>query len=248
MPRPLPLPPVVAFLLAAGVVSAAAPPDPDPRALVRAAIQAAGGEEALRAHPALRWRGRATVHLSDRKIALTGYWRLVPPDRAVVETQLAEGGPETMRRLIVDGDQGWGEQGGKAEPLPPAALANERVQFALYSIVRLVPLLGDDYHLAALPAEGGFSALRIAHAGRPDVDAFFAADGRLVRLRTAIIDPDSAHMVDERIELSGTIESNGVRWPRALGMTQDGRPFFNVELTEFEALPSLPETLFRPTK
>ena len=173
----------------------------------------------------------------------------MPPDRARVETQLAEGGAATERTLIVDGDRGWAEGQGKAEPLPAAALANEREQFALYAVLRLVPLLGDDYRLTLLegPADGG-PALRVSHAGRHDVDLFFDAGLRPVRLRTQIINPENGAVIAEQVVLSGTLESQGVRWFKTLAITWDGKPFFDVALTEFEALPSLPDDLFRPGK
>jgi hypothetical protein len=189
------------------------------------------------------------VHLPDRsRLALTGRWRLVPPDRARVETQLADGGAATERCLIVNGDRGWGESQGKAEPLPAAALANEREQFALYAVLRLLPLLGDDYRLTLLEGQqlDGGPALRVGHAGRHDVDLFFDAALRPVRLRTQIINPDNGAVIDEQVVLSGTMESQGVRWFKTLAITWDGKPFFDVALTEFEALASLPEELFRP--
>jgi hypothetical protein len=232
----------------AAALTPPAAPDADPRAIVRQALQAAGGEAALRAHPALAWRGTATVHLPDRgKLALTGHWRLVPPDRARVETQLVEGGPATLRRLIVSGDRGWSDSQGRAEPLTPAALANERAQFALYAVIRLLPLLDDAYRLTALPPQGdGGPGLRVSHAGRHDVDVFFDASYRPVRLRTQVIDPENGTLIAEQLLLSGTMESQGVRWFKTLAITWDGRPFFEVTLTEFEALPGLPEDLFRP--
>ena len=241
---------LAAAALAAALVqsSPAAAPAPDARAVVLKAIQAAGGEEALRAHPALAWRGNATVTLPDRsRLALTGRWRLVPPDRARVETQLAEGGAATLRRLIVDGGRGWSDSQGQAEPLSANALANEREQFALYAVLRLVPLLDADYRLTLLEgqADGG-PALRVAHAGRHDVDLFFDGSYRPVRLRTQIINPETGTLIDEQVVLSGTMESHGVRWFKTLAISWDAKPFFGVELTEFEALPTLPDELFKP--
>ena len=35
------------------------------------------------------------------------------------------------------------------------------------------------------------------------------------------------------ITFEGVVESGGVRWPLRLHITQDGEPYFDLELTEF---------------
>jgi len=237
---------VCCFLLLAA--AAAAPAQSDPRALVARAVRAAGGAKRLQQYAALTWRGRAVVHLPQQKrLELQGRWRLQPPERALVETQDAAGSSASLRRLIIDGDRGWGEARGHPSSLARELVAHERDQFYLYHLMRLAPLLAPEFTLTALGrAEDGLHGVRVAHEGRTDVSLYFDDAARLARLETRITDPGSGHEVREVLTCRGVIKGAGLRWPRRIEITWDGEPYFDLELLEFQPLRSLPDTLFRP--
>ena len=67
--------------------------------------------------------------------------------------------------------------------------------------------------------------------GRPTVEMTFDGSGRLDRMRTQVVDPASGHQVTEEITLEGAISAGGVQWPLRLFITQDGAPFFDLELS-----------------
>jgi hypothetical protein len=225
----------------------AAPSAGSPRALVERAVRAAGGAKRMQQYAALTWRARATVHLPQKRIDLQGQWRLQLPDRARVETQDVAGSSGTLRRLIIDGDRGWGEVRGHPDPLPRDMVAHERDQFYLYHLMRLAPLLEPEFTLVALGrGEDGLDGVRVAHAGRPEVSLFFDSEARLARLETRITDPGSGREVQEVVTCRGLIEGGGLRWPRHIGITWDGDPYFDLELLEFQPLRSLPDRVFRP--
>jgi len=203
-------------------------PAADPAAILDRAIKAAGGEAALRRASVLKWRGRAAVHAGERRITLEGRWIVEPPDRAVVATWETDRGEASTRRLILLGSEGWMERGGERTPMTPEVVANERDQFYLYSVMRLLPLREPGVRLSAT----GPRSLRVEREGRPTVEMIFDGSGRLDRMRTQVLDPASGRRVSEEITLEGAIAAGGVQWPLRLFITQDGTPFFDLELTE----------------
>ena len=204
-------------------------PVAEPDAILARAIRAAGGEERLRRATVLKWRGWAMVHVGEHPIRLEGRWIVEPPDRAVVETWETDKGKASTRRLILLGSEGWTERRGQRAPMPQAMLANERDQFDLYALMRLLPLRDTGVRLTAT----GPRSLRVEREGRPAVDMRFDGTGFLDRIRTEVRDPASQRTVEEVVTFEGVVEAGGVRWPLRLHITQDGEPYFDLELTDF---------------
>jgi hypothetical protein len=120
--------------------------------------------------------------------------------------------------------------------MPAEMLAHERDQFYLYSIMRLVPLREPGVELSVLPASPAAGpGLLVKRQGRPDVQVFFAADGRIARIRTRVTDPSSGRPVVEDLVTTGTITANGVHWPRSIVITWDGQPYFEMAIKGFDA-------------
>jgi len=219
----------------AGSPAQRAAPDVRADALLQKAIDASGGEAALTRARVLRWTADATVHAGERQIHLSGRWEVEPPDRAVTATWEKDKGEASTRRLIIDASGGWMERNAQRTPMPPAMLAHERDQFYLYSIMRLVPLRDPGVRLSVSPASSATGpGLLVTRDGRPDVQVFFAANGRIARLRTRVTDPSSGRPVVEDLVTTGTIAANGVRWPRAIIITWDGKPYFDMVIKELE--------------
>ena len=202
---------------------------PDPSAILDRAIKAAGGEERLRHAAVLKWRGRAVIHAGEQPVRLEGRWIVEPPDRAVVATWETAKGESSTRRLILLGSEGWMERGGTRTPMPAAILANERDQFYLYSLMRLLPLRD----AGSRPTATGPRSLRVEREGRPTVEMIFDLSGRLDRMKARIANPGSGDPIAEEITLEGAVTGGGIAWPLRFFVTQDGAPFFDLELTEF---------------
>jgi hypothetical protein len=219
----------IRFQLVAWLMTTAGLVQSDALTLLDRAIGAAGGEQALAAAVVLKWSATATIHTPRGPLLIEGRWIVEPPDRAVVTTWERDKGTASTRRLLLDASGGWLERGGERAPMPAGMLANERDQFYLYSVMRLLPLKGPDVTLSPI----GRGALLVAHARRPNVQVFFADSGRLTRLETTVSDPSTNSDLVQEVTFDGTISASGVNWPRTLRIAQDGKPFFEMELTEF---------------
>ncbi len=199
--------------------------------MLQRAIDRAGGAAALEAATALTWEGDAIVNAGGRIVQIAGTWAIQPPDTAVIATFDATRGPESTRALVVAAPRGWIVNGGEFAPMPEPMLATERDEFYQYDVMRLVPLREPGVTLTLIqPDSLGQAGFRAERAGRPPIELYVDASGRLAHLRTHVADPAGGPAVRQDTWLSGEIEAAGVRWPRDLRITLNGQPFFAMTL------------------
>jgi hypothetical protein len=206
-----------------------------PGEILDQAIARAGGREAMRTHPVLEWRASATIHVPGRVIEIAGEWD-VRPDSAVSATWLKDQ-PNAPRRLILSSAGGWTQRGDAAPaPMPPELLLEERHQFYLYQVLRLVPLLDPAFSLQAAPPDSqGHAGIRVTHPDHPDVTLYFDQESRVAALHTVFAAPDMSNPEPQHIELTGEVESHGVRWFRNMKILRAGQPYFDMTITDFRA-------------
>ena len=201
------------------------------------AIAAAGGNDALTKARHLRWTGEADVHAGGRDIALAVRSDIEPLGKVRSETWLRETGPSTLRVLEMDGRNGWTTRDGKREPMPAGMARNEYSQFGTYALMRLVTLREPKAEIHLLPERvEGMRGLQARYPGLPEATLWFDDASRLAALTNTVASADGNGVIQQRFEFSGTIESNGVRWPKQIRILQDGKPFFELRLQTFEAL------------
>lgn len=216
------------------------------QALVERAIEAAGGLAALKQSPAFVWKGEARVQVQGRDLKIVGTWSLDPPDRAIVETRLEGQGPAETKTLVINGKQGWAIVDNVRSQLEPEMLENERDQFYLYSLMRLLPLQDYAVSLTALPkSEDGLDGFRATRAERPDVDMFFDADAKLRRMSFETLDPITNTRRRQNVKLEGEVESKGVRWFRTMTITWEQEPYFALTITSLNVIPGLVDPRLR---
>jgi hypothetical protein len=204
-----------------------------PALLLDHAITAAGGEAALDSLTAIEWDGSATVHLADTSLQLLGRWQIIPPDTSRVATWLADQDSTQARTMIVAAPRGWIVRDGSALPMPPELLVEERHQFYLYSLLRLVPLRDPEVTLTILPSDGeGRRGLLVRRPGRLDVEMYLALDDRVERLVTRFAVPGDSVGETQEIRLDGTTDIAGVHWFRRMRITRAGAPYFDLTVLE----------------
>jgi len=231
-------------LFLSGRVAECQPSGGSPDVLIRRAIAAAGGRARLAAAPALEWDARAVVHVPGRDIVIKGTWRIQPPDSAIVSTWDTTQGPGSTRRLILAGTRGWIQRDSALTPMPDAVLVEERHQFYLYSLLRLLALERAGVRLSATPADSaGRPGVRVEAPGRLPVTLHFDAAARVARIETTFATDGPGPGEGQSITLTGSIEAGGVRWFRRMTILRSGKPYYELELTALRVLPALKDTL-----
>jgi hypothetical protein len=217
-----------------------------PERMLERAIDQAGGTEALERAGAMEWEGAATVHAGDREVMIAGHWQVQPPDSAVVSTYEVSQGAKAQRSLVLAAPRGWLVTGERFTPMPANMLASERSEFYLYELIRLVPLLDSGVTLSPAPPDTlAQPGIRVEQAGRPAALLYMDDRGRLVHVRMQVPSPQTGDLEWQDAWLAGVIESEGVRWPRNLRLLVNGKPYFELLLQSFKAMPRLTDPLLK---
>lgn len=237
------------FALAA---CATAPRAPDPMLVLRRAIDAAGGERALRDARVLAWTGEAVIHLDDQDIAIGVDTVVEPFVYARSESWLLSQGRSSTRILEIDQTVGWATRNGERTPLPALQAEHERKQYALYGLMQLVTLLDPAAHLSTTlwtPSHGdgpvAMNGLDVEHPRAPRTSMYFGDDGLIELVMNSVPHPEvTGAELTQIIGFDGFIEGGGVRWPRQMHIAQGDptrsegigtriKPFFDLTLHSF---------------
>ncbi|MEP7324436.1 MAG: hypothetical protein ABI836_00685 [Gemmatimonadota bacterium] len=189
---------------------------------------------------AFTWTGDAVVHAGGQTVDISGQWQVQPPDTAIVTTWLRAAGPATARSLILAAPRGWTETGDSLSPMPSAMLANERDEFYLYQLIRLMSRGEKRSSLIPIAADTlGQQGFRAERVGRPAADLFLGHDGRLAHVRFAVTGAGSGKTAIQDVWLEGEITHRGVHWPARIRIDQDGEPYFDLVIHHFQVVPPL---------
>lgn len=175
----------------------------------------------------LWWKGTAHLEVEGRSLDIAVDTSLeVPLLRVRSTTYILAQGPATARTLILEPDGVWVERDGKRSPMSPQLGVHERQQFAMYAWLLRV-------QQGKRPKPG---LLALSAPPWPDIVFDIGPDGcPLAAAWTVDADAPDRPRIAERVEFFGRIDSNGVRWPTRFVMTQAGRPYFDLRISEFRA-------------
>ncbi len=209
---------------------------PAPLSLLHSAMDRHGGRRTLEEIRLLSWQGEAVVHEGGRDIRLGISTMVVPFIAARSTSWPLASGRGAARTMILDTGGGRVDREGASEHLPDLIVRHEQAQFAIYGMMLLAPLDDGRANLRLLHDERGLDVLRVYHPPAPVTRLYFESDGRLAEATNQVPHPKirkrriSQHFYFSEEEMPGP-----VRWPRSLRIEQDGKPWFELTLSRFEA-------------
>ena len=80
------------------------------------------------------------------------------------------------------------------------------------------------------PDRDGLRILHVEHPNAAPADLYFDANTALVRLEDTVPAAEGAGRVLQRFDFEGATAANGIRWPRMIRITQDGKPYFELRI------------------
>jgi hypothetical protein len=230
------------MLLAAAATAACATQTPRDAAdeLLDHAIARMGGVDAINRSRVLAWTGHARIHADNRNIDIGLETVVEPFAYARSDTWLASEGRSAMRSLEIDGDRGTIIRNGESSPMPTAMLRNEKAQFAIYGLMRLVSLRDPGVILRTLPLPPTIPTtwrygLNVDHPAAMDVNMFFDSSAALVGMDNTVPSVENNGAPIRQVFTLGELResSTGMYWPSTLSITQDRRPFFDLTFETF---------------
>lgn len=174
----------------------------------------------------LSWAGTGRVFLPDAQLDLgvSTSLQVLPLDHIRSESWLLSQGKASKRAMIFEGAQAWIERGGKREAMPEAMRRHELQQYGIYELI-----------LEARQLRGRVSKQRASQIAFKGAELLFR-DGRLAEIRNEVVEADEgAARIPQTFLLSGEMIDDGVSWPRKIEILQNGKPYFTLELTSFDA-------------
>lgn len=208
------------------------------RSVLDAAIDAAGGQDALGKVQELYWNGEARMAGADGKTSEAGIATVVRPFlNARYSSWPKADGPKKARTTQVEQGKAWDVNRVTWTPVPEAQAKHENQQMGLYSFMLLAPLKAADASVTELPAAAdGARSVKATYHGQT-VELAFDANAKLIRASTAVADPKGGPDIAQVTTFSGEVTDHGVKWPKHMTITRNGAPYADIEIAKFEALP-----------
>jgi hypothetical protein len=237
---------VIATVLLGGPVSPARADERDAQAILDKAIQALGGEEALKKAEAMTWKGKGTITFNDQERQITFHATVQGLDhyRGEIESDEFHG------VTILSGSKGWRKFGdNETRELEDEALANTKRTVYLQVIpVTLVALKGKDFKIEAAGEEkaGDKPAVAIKVTppdGKEFTLAFDKASGLPVKLVARVVGFQGNEFTQETT-FADYKEFGGIKKATKLVSKRDGEKFRDEEITEFKILDKVDSKTF----
>jgi hypothetical protein len=239
------LPAVTAGLVFAGAAAA----QNDARAVVETAVKAHGGADALNKYPAgrLRARGTGATPFGDVEIVSDSLWQL--PDRFKNVQQFDLNGQHFVSTQTAVGDRVTMTINGAARDLPEALKDELRQAAYVQRLSQLTPLLSDGaFTLTALgespAAEMTLVGVKVAHAGRRDVNLYFdKKTGLLTKVERTALDAQLREGKQATV-LTDYRDVSGVKMPARTVVLRDGKRQLETVITEQKLLDKIDDKEF----
>lgn len=243
---------LLTLALLTGVGLAAPAQDiPDAAAVVRKAIAAHGGADALKAFGTSASTVKGTMTVPGAELTFTSDLLFAAPDKLRLTLRTEVNGLKLEMVQVMNGDAFAQTSNGKADTIDAAQKAEIRQAVVAQDVATLVPLLTDKYALKASADEkiGGdvanvLTATPTAKGteARPVTLYFDAKTGYLVRYVREALAPAEGGVpkkVKEDTKLADFKKFDGAMIATSAVATHDGKPFMAVTVTAVKALPMI---------
>jgi hypothetical protein len=222
----------------------------DAVAVLDKAIKAVGGEERLAKVKAATWKGKGKYFAVGGGVDVAGEWAIQGADRFRADLHMELNEAKVRQVRVLNGDKGWIKLGdGEADPMSPEAVAEERKQAAAHWATQVLLPLKDPAVTLAPAGEGkvGDQAAVVIRATPKDgreLRLYFDKDaGLLLEAEAQVKDPRGKE-VSQAVFYSDYKEADGVKRAMKVRVEREGKPFIELELTEYKPLEKLDDKTF----
>jgi hypothetical protein len=220
------------------------------RAVVEKAIKAMGREK-LEKNKAATWKAKGKVYFQDQPLEFTSEW-FTEPGKQRSDFEIDFMGMKIKQSRVINGDKGWTKTNDLVEDTEKEALAEEKHALYAQRVDQLLPLRDPAYQLSLVgeskvgdrPAVG----VKVVHAGQRDVRLYFDKEtGYLLKSETRVKDvlAGGTEMTSEKF-YQDYKDRNGSKEPGRLEIKRDGKPFFEMVLSDLQRKEKLDDSVFNP--
>jgi hypothetical protein len=215
--------------------------------LLDKAIKAAGGEEKLSKFQAAMTKSKGKFHPQD--LAFTMESHFLAPSRS--RTHMVFEGDEKLTMItVLNGDKGWQKiNDDEAEALEGDELNEERESVYSDWATMLAPLKDKAFQLSLLPEikvdDRAAVGLQVMHRDHRNLKLYFDKENMLlVKYEMQVKDVENDKQVLEEVYLSDYKDVQGVKQAMKFIIKWDGKPQWDVFVTEVKLLDKLEDKHF----
>lgn len=175
---------------------------------------------------AISWTAQATVYADDKTIPIESHTRMTL-DGKLVEGEswpVAQGRAKGLHRMTLTPEGGVMHIGGREQPMPEAMVREERAQFGFY-----LQLQEAAAWCATLPPAASMTKLF-----EGEVYSSFRCTRRQLTRAANLIESDGK-VARQDFRLDGLWRKGGAVFPRRMELLRDGKPYFTMVVTRFDA-------------
>jgi hypothetical protein len=237
---------LLAGLLAYSAMRASAGGAADVKPIVDKALQALGGEQFAKAHAAT-WKGQGKVRFMGQPFGYSGDWATQGPEQSRLTLRLTLNNNTIDYVKVVNA----GGAGVKINQTPFMTTRQDKEEMRAEAywrwVVSLLPLRDKQFKLEPLGEleVGAYKTvgLKVSRKGRRPIDLYFDKEtGVLVKSIHAVM--DNGKEVTQETLWSELKMQNGLLRPTQIVMTRDGQPYAEGELSDFQLVEKLDESVF----
>ncbi len=238
---------IVGLLILSNVAKA----DESPKDLIERALKAAGGAELMAKFKASVVKGTGTIYLPIATVSFTSESAAQLPKKYKSTLHLEINGMKITQVQMLDGDKATMLLNGKPQELDENMTKEFKEQVHVEYVTSLLPLRGTGFKLTSLgesqvdgkPALG----IEVASKGYRDVSLYFdKKTALLVKVGCKAYDPLTMKEVDQEQSYRDFKTKDGLKYPTKSQVTQDGKKFMDLEVTENKNLKKLEDSVFQP--
>lgn len=233
---------VCAVLAVSSLVRADA--DGASKEIVAKALKGLGDDAKVAKLKAATWKGKGIVHTGGNEVNFTGDWSVGGPSQLKIDAK------SDSFKLIraVNGEKAWyifNENAGEANEDQLAMIKQEAF---VYWLSLVTPLHAKGLTLKPIgeskvnnrPADG----VTVSRKNRTDVSLFFDKEnGLLLKVETQAKDLQGNEFKQETFYSDYKL-SDGIQRPSKVAIQKDGKPYIEMEISDFKALEKLDEKIF----
>lgn len=222
----------------------------DARAIVKKAIEASGGAEALTKYKAGKISGKGTINIQGMSFEFEMDSAFLMPGKLKNSIELEVGGMELTIKQIINGDRAVTLVNGMDQPLTDTRASELKISAEAQELYGLTPMLDEKYKLTLMEKETTINdkpaiGIEVTREGwkKPLTFYFDPKSNLLVGAEREGLTPE-----EETAKLLQTFSDykkvQGVMQPTVIEVTSDGKKFMSMTFDKIELLESLPAREF----
>lgn len=220
-----------------------------PEDVIKTAIKAHGGLDALKKYPAGNSKIAGKVIAGKAELPFTGTLAFSIPGKVRVEMTIEAGGQKTTLVQVVNGDKVKQTENGKASTLADGVKNELRESAVIQEMSLLYPLLDPAKYTLTADKDATYDGHECAVVVVKGKDlketrlAFDKKTGTLTALQRKGLNPQQ-QSVDELTVFSDYKTIDGMVVPMKSKVSHNGQPFLEITVTDYKPLEKADDKLF----